>query len=122
MSDLFDDDISSPPELVRGFTLSDLLDKPRSQVSSLLPPGTCLHFSSRIRFSVSIFHVFVVLDFASKLANSRSRASGLWVGGKRSHVTFEHTTSTSIVTRLVFGPRGMRVHNDWFVSRRYGTV
>ena len=25
-------------------TLSDLLDKPRSQVSSLPPPGTCLHF------------------------------------------------------------------------------
>ena len=26
------------------FTLSDLLDKPWPQVSSLLPPGTCLHF------------------------------------------------------------------------------
>ena len=32
-----------PAQLVGGFTLSDLLDKPWSQVSSL-PPGTCLHF------------------------------------------------------------------------------
>ena len=30
-------------QLVGGFTLSDLLDKPWSQVSSL-PPGTFLHF------------------------------------------------------------------------------
>ena len=29
-----------PGQLVGGFTLSDLLDKPWSQVSSLLPPGT----------------------------------------------------------------------------------
>ena len=28
-----------------------LLDKPWAQVSSLLPPGSCLHFSSRIGFS-----------------------------------------------------------------------
>ena len=36
-----------PAQLIGGFTLSDLLDKQRSQVSSLLPPvrGTCLHFS-----------------------------------------------------------------------------
>ena len=33
-----------PAQLVRGFTLSDLLDKPRSQVPSRLPPGTCLRF------------------------------------------------------------------------------
>ena len=48
-----------------------LLDKPWSQVSSLLPPGSCLQFSSRIGFQQfhcsSFFHrVFV--------ANSRSRA------------------------------------------------
>ena len=30
---------------------SQLLDKPRSQVSSLLPPGSCLQFLSRIGFS-----------------------------------------------------------------------
>ena len=34
-----------PAQLVGGFTLSDLLDKPWSQVSSLLPPGTCLNVS-----------------------------------------------------------------------------
>ena len=33
-----------PAQLVGGFTLGDLLDLPRSQVSSRLPPGTCLHF------------------------------------------------------------------------------
>ena len=30
-------------QLVRGFTLSDFLDKPWLQVSSLLPPGKCLY-------------------------------------------------------------------------------
>ena len=30
-----------------------LLDKPWSPVSSLLPPGTCLRFLSRIGFSIS---------------------------------------------------------------------
>ena len=33
-----------PAQLVRGFTLSDLLDKPWSRVSSLLSSGTCLQF------------------------------------------------------------------------------
>ena len=33
-----------PAQLVGGFTLSNLLDKPWAQVSSLLPPGACLHF------------------------------------------------------------------------------
>ena len=42
----------SPAQLARGFTPSELLNKPWSQVSSLLPPGTCLHFLSRIRFSI----------------------------------------------------------------------
>ena len=30
--------------IVEGFTFSDLMDKPWSQASPLLPPGTCLHF------------------------------------------------------------------------------
>ena len=30
-------------QLVGGLTLSDLLDKPWTQVSSPLPPGKCLH-------------------------------------------------------------------------------
>ena len=40
-----------PAQLVGGFTLSDHLDKPWSQVSSL-PPGMCLQFLSRIGFSI----------------------------------------------------------------------
>ena len=35
----FDHHFYFPAQLVGGFTLSDLLDKPWSQVSSLLPPG-----------------------------------------------------------------------------------
>ena len=36
--------ISSSTRILTRFPFSDLLDKPWSQVSSLLPPGTCLHF------------------------------------------------------------------------------
>ena len=48
----FNHDFHFPAPLVGGFTLSNLLDKPWSQVSSLLPPGTCLQFLSRIGFSI----------------------------------------------------------------------
>ena len=58
-----------PAQLVGGFTLSDLLDKPWSQVSSLLPPGTCLQFLLRIGFSIP-----TARRFSSNVANSRSRA------------------------------------------------
>ena len=46
-----------------------LLDKLWSQVSSLLPPGTCLQFLSRIGFSIP-----TTRRFSSNVANSRSRA------------------------------------------------
>ena len=58
-----------PAQLVGGFTLSDLLDRPWSQVSSLLPPGTCLQFLSRIGFSIP-----TARRFSLNVANSRSRA------------------------------------------------
>ena len=48
----FDHKFHFPAQLVGGFTLSDFLDKPWSQVSSLLPPGTCLQFLSRVGFSI----------------------------------------------------------------------
>ena len=47
-----------------------LLDKPGSQVLSLLPPGSCLQFLSRIGFSNPTARRF----FMECLANSRSRA------------------------------------------------
>ena len=48
-----------------------LLDKPWSQVSSLLPPGSCLQFLSRIKGSA----IPLLVDFLSNVvANSRSRA------------------------------------------------
>ena len=46
-----------------------LLDKLWSQVSSLLPPGTCLQFLSRIRFHIGTFR-----RFSSNVANSHFRA------------------------------------------------
>ena len=58
-----------PTQLVGGFTLSNFLDKPWSQVSSLLPPGTCLQFLWRIGFSIP-----TARRFSSNIANSRSRA------------------------------------------------
>ena len=60
------------PNSVGGFTLSDLLDKPWSRVSSLLPPGTCLRLLSRIGFGIP-----TARRFSSSVAivtNSRSRA------------------------------------------------
>ena len=59
-----------PAQLVGSFTLSDLLDKPWSQASSLLPPGTFLLFLSRIGFSIP-----TTRRFSLNVANSRSRAS-----------------------------------------------
>ena len=50
------------------FTLR-LLDKLWSQVSSLLPPGTCLQFLSRIGFSIP-----TARRLSSNVANSRFRA------------------------------------------------
>ena len=47
---------------------SDFLDKTWSQVSSLLPPGTCLYFLSRIGFSIP-----TARRFSSNVAKSRSR-------------------------------------------------
>ena len=58
-----------PAQLVGGFTLGDLLDKPWSQVSSILPPGTCLQFLSRIGFGIP-----TARRFLSNVSNSRSRA------------------------------------------------
>ena len=58
-----------PAQLAGSFTLSDLLDKPWSQVSSLLPPGMFLQLLSRIGFSVPDAR-----RFSSNVANSRSRA------------------------------------------------
>ena len=50
-----------------------LLDDPWSQVSSLLPPGSCLQFLSRIRLSNPTARRFFI-EFSTGLANSRSRA------------------------------------------------
>ena len=50
-----------------------LLDKPWSQVSSLLPPGSCLQFSSRIGFSNPTARRFFI-ECCLTVANSRSRA------------------------------------------------
>ena len=61
-----------PAQLVGGFTLSDLLDKPWSQVSPPLPPGIDLYvpsFLSRIGFSIP---TATNSRFSSNAANLRS--------------------------------------------------
>ena len=58
-----------PAQLIGGFSLSDLLDKPWSQVTSHLPPGTCLQFLSRVWFNIP-----TARRSSSNVANSRSRA------------------------------------------------
>lgn len=46
---------------VEGFALSVLLDKKRSQVSSLLLPGTCLNFiTHRVQFSIRTARRFFI--------------------------------------------------------------
>ena len=62
---IFDHHLHFPAQLVGGFTLSNLLDKSWSQVSSPLPSGTCLHFLSRIGFSIPSAR-----RFSSNVANS----------------------------------------------------
>ena len=57
-----------PAQLVGVFTFSDLLDKRWSQVSSLLAPGTCIQFLSRIGFRIPTASRF------SSNVRSRSRA------------------------------------------------
>ena len=47
-----------------------LLDEPWSQVSSLLPPGSCLHFLSRIGFN----NIPPLVDISLSVANSCSHA------------------------------------------------
>ena len=65
----FDRHFYFPAQLVGSFTLSHLLDKPWSQVSALLPPGTCLQLLSRTGFSIP-----TARRFSSNVANSSSRA------------------------------------------------
>ena len=66
----FDHDLNFPAQLVGGLTLSDLLDKPWSQVSSFLPP---VHMPS-IFLSRTGFTIPNARRFSSNVANSRSRA------------------------------------------------
>ena len=67
----FYDHFYFPAQLVAGFHLSDLPDKPWSQVLSLSPPDTCLQFLSRIGFSIPAARRF---PSNVPINNSRSRA------------------------------------------------
>ena len=81
---IFDHYFYSPAQLTRGFPLSDLLHKPWSQVSSLLPAGTCIHISIAHRVQHSHFSSIYVRRFASHHGNSRSRAFGLSIFVRKS--------------------------------------
>ena len=61
-----------PAQLVGGFTLSNLLDKSWSQVSSLLPQGTCIQFLSRIGLAFPLlvdFHRMLLTHALTLSAN-----------------------------------------------------
>ena len=97
-----------PAVLVRGFTVSDVLDQPWSQVSSLPPPVLAFIFIAH-RLQSSHFSFVYARRFASNFANSRSRTFGLSVintfnSKKELFAWFKPTTSTSIVTRLTVEP------------------
>ena len=66
-----------PAQLVRGYTLSDLLAKPWSQTSSLLPPRYVSSFLSRTGFTAfPLFNLScssICVEFA-QLALSHSRS------------------------------------------------
>ena len=64
---LIDHHVYFPAQIVGGFTLSGLLlDKPWSQLSSFPPPGTLLHFLSRIGFSTHCSSIFIKRSFISR--------------------------------------------------------
>ena len=63
------DQFNFSAQLIGGFTLSDLLDKPWPQGSPLLPPCTYLQLLSRIGFSIP-----TARRLSSNVANSSSRA------------------------------------------------
>ena len=90
-----------PAQLVGGFTLSDLLGKPWSQVSSLLPPGTCLQLLSRIGFSIA-----TARRFSSNVANSRSRAfRSSFFYARKSSYEYVHSARIELAKLIFVGTR-----------------
>ena len=55
--------LSTLTRMVGGFTLGDLLEKPWTRVSSLLPPSASLYFSWRIGFSIPTTITAVIVGF-----------------------------------------------------------
>ena len=84
-----------PAQLVGGFTLSDLLDKPWSQVSSL-PPGTCLQFLSRKGFSSVNFHR-ILLTHALVLSANQSQ--------EKSPHEYVHSVRNELAKLILVGTR-----------------
>ena len=81
-----------------------LLDKPWSQVSSLLHPGSCLQFLSRREFSNP-----TARRFSSSVSNSRSRAS------RKSICDQEKVPTNS----YEYAPGGNRIHEiDQYQAQR----
>ena len=106
--------IYSPAELVRGFTLSNLLDKPWSHVSLLLffPP---VHAFTFIAHRVQHPHLSAsdARRFASNLALSHLRPVNF---EKKSLAGFEPTASASIAARRTAEPSVTPVHVHVHVS------
>ena len=82
------------------FILIDPLDKPWSQVPSLVPPGSYLHFLSRIGFIIP-----PARRFSSNIANSRSRASRESFFVQEKSLTNVHSVRLEPTKLILVGPR-----------------
>ena len=98
----FSNHVYFPAQLVGGFTLSDLLDKPWSQVSSLLPPGTCLKFLSRMGFSIPTARRFSSLLLTHALTLS---ANHFFFNARKSPYEFVYSVRIELATLTLLGTR-----------------
>ena len=67
---LFQHHFYFPAYLLGGFTFGDLLGRPWSRVSSLIPPATCLSVLSRIGFRIPLLVEIHRMELTHALARS----------------------------------------------------
>ena len=99
-----------PAQLVGGFTLSDLLDKPWSQVSSLLPPGTSLQFLSRIGF-IQYYRCSSI--FIESCHLTLSRVPLINFCARRSPYEYGHSVRIELAKLVLVGTRISQATGDW---------
>ena len=94
-----------PAQLAGGFTLSDLLDKPWSQVSSLLPPVTCLQFLLRTRYTVQHSHCSSIFIECCQLTLSRFPPINFYFYPRKSPYEYVHSVRIELAKLILVGTR-----------------